>query len=770
MSCYHPIANCNPRCYARDYKSAGACSGCKTASFPDNWVSGCSKSEWDGWQNGGGDGGDGGESGDGGDNASESSDGGVDMGGFSKCPEGFDTEMKTDYPGNDLRCGGGKSLEQTAIECKANSQCKGFSVTTGDVNDWIKSRGGGLGKPWCLKRALYSKRADDNHAFCVKKDVGQACNPGRCGPKYSGCKCDLPTRRYCNENNGWCGNTDAHKNAQASEKYDFDGPEHDCMDGYEKKVGDISGFGYVTVGGQRRGGGETVEECDECGELCSDIDACLSYECSPTQKKCNLNVKRLPERAAYLDFAFCAKEETNVDWNSKCLGENRSCAGWMKTGYCTNASYIGYMNRNCPAHCGGKCQNVKPAEFKECPEGFDTEVGVDYPGNDILPCGRMNLQQASAKCRANPQCKGFSVLTKQPNQWIINNGGGLNQPWCLKRALPRQTKVPDHTFCVYSARKEKPAEWEKDYDRTQGACRGGKSPQANAGLKFYRDVNCPARCQNDPTCTGFVFPKIGNHQWCETYTSEGAKGDGRSSFWCFMKKDFKLEPPKQDGYITEHGACRVPKVSGNAGLQFFRNRNCAALCSQNRACTGFVLPMDAGQWCETYTSQGIKGDGRKFWCFVKEPEKEPTPSPTESPTTKPTDPPTPKPASKGCADLEDKKACKGNDKCEWKDEACGDKEGAPAAVCNKQKKSNKCKKLGCNWHEEGAQKMCLAIGQKAPEPLNFTSYEQWIAYCQKLFNEAPKKAKDMKTACVACAGKFKKDKCTYIEKKKLKKN
>jgi len=49
--------------------------------------------------------------------------------------------------------------------------------------------------------------------------------PGRCGPLFGGRKCNCSGwEEYCNTNNGWCGNTDAHKNAQ-------EGTEYDCKDG-----------------------------------------------------------------------------------------------------------------------------------------------------------------------------------------------------------------------------------------------------------------------------------------------------------------------------------------------------------------------------------------------------------------------------------------------------------------------------------------------------------------------------------------------------------
>ena len=42
-----------------------------------------------------------------------------------------------------------------------------------------------------------------------------------CGPKYGGMACRASTSPYCNEENGWCGIEDAHKNNQASTEYDY---------------------------------------------------------------------------------------------------------------------------------------------------------------------------------------------------------------------------------------------------------------------------------------------------------------------------------------------------------------------------------------------------------------------------------------------------------------------------------------------------------------------------------------------------------------------
>jgi hypothetical protein len=49
-----------------------------------------------------------------------------------------------------------------------------------------------------------------------------------------------------------------------------------CTSGYTEITGDILGWGEV--GG--RGGGEIVEDCAQCAEVCTSKAGCGSYECS----------------------------------------------------------------------------------------------------------------------------------------------------------------------------------------------------------------------------------------------------------------------------------------------------------------------------------------------------------------------------------------------------------------------------------------------------------------------------------------------------------
>ena len=72
------------------------------------------------------------------------------------------------------------------------------------------------------------------------------------------------------------------------------------------------------------------------------------------------------------------------------------------------------------------------------------------------------------------------------------------------------------------------------YVESVGACRGGASPANNAGLKFYRDRKCEDRCNLSAECAAYTLP-ITSDNWCETFTSLGATGNGQSKFKCYTK-------------------------------------------------------------------------------------------------------------------------------------------------------------------------------------------------------------------------------------------
>jgi hypothetical protein len=77
-----------------------------------------------------------------------------------------------------------------------------------------------------------------------------------------------------------------------------------CSEGYTRQPGDVQGWGKINL----RGGGEIVKDCDDCGTLCDGISSCVSYECSPTERKCNLNDSGMRTSFTdYADYMYCRK-------------------------------------------------------------------------------------------------------------------------------------------------------------------------------------------------------------------------------------------------------------------------------------------------------------------------------------------------------------------------------------------------------------------------------------------------------------------------------
>jgi len=80
-----------------------------------------------------------------------------------------------------------------------------------------------------------------------------------------------------------------------------------CASGYEEEVGDVAGWGSI----DGKGGGEIVASCQQCAGFCDSYPACLSYECSLEELKCNLNELREPScpGCQFRTYGFCKKNK-----------------------------------------------------------------------------------------------------------------------------------------------------------------------------------------------------------------------------------------------------------------------------------------------------------------------------------------------------------------------------------------------------------------------------------------------------------------------------
>jgi len=77
-----------------------------------------------------------------------------------------------------------------------------------------------------------------------------------------------------------------------------------CELGYTLKTGSTDNW-YSIAG---RGGGETVASCEVCGDLCTSYDACQSYECSLSSRRCALMPFSEPKTGPWSSFFFCSKQ------------------------------------------------------------------------------------------------------------------------------------------------------------------------------------------------------------------------------------------------------------------------------------------------------------------------------------------------------------------------------------------------------------------------------------------------------------------------------
>ena len=85
-----------------------------------------------------------------------------------------------------------------------------------------------------------------------------------------------------------------------------------CPSGYFGQIGDVDGWGSV----DGRGGGEVVSSCNQCASICDSKVDCMSFECSGSERKCNLNSQRDPTHGSFFDFMFCTKG--NLSYPTRC--------------------------------------------------------------------------------------------------------------------------------------------------------------------------------------------------------------------------------------------------------------------------------------------------------------------------------------------------------------------------------------------------------------------------------------------------------------------
>eukprot|EP00494_Astrolonche_serrata_P033471 UN33740 len=150
--------------------------------------------------------------------------------------EDYDCDSDGDYLHGDSSWDSDMTGEQCSEKCDAASSCSGFVWRSADN-----------GK--CKFYADVITTSEDSGRFCAIKegsdsnpDPVEACkyilNADNCGPQYSEAYCSTKELPYCNPDNGWCGDTQAHKEA-GGDDYEFMELPLSCR---ESMVPEITGY------------------------------------------------------------------------------------------------------------------------------------------------------------------------------------------------------------------------------------------------------------------------------------------------------------------------------------------------------------------------------------------------------------------------------------------------------------------------------------------------------------------------------------------------
>lgn len=122
-----------------------------------------------------------------------------------------------------------------------------------------------------------------------------------------------------------------------------------CPSGY-KLGGDVPGTGRIG----KHGGEEHVANCDACKKLCDSISSCKGYECSPSEKKCNLNTKVVTDtRMKYQDYFTCNKVAGSSTSSSSTKSSSSGGGSSSTSDVCSD---IGWKLYNGNAVCNPRLQ------------------------------------------------------------------------------------------------------------------------------------------------------------------------------------------------------------------------------------------------------------------------------------------------------------------------------------------------------------------------------------------------------------------------------
>lgn len=347
------------------------------------------------------------------------------------------------------------SIDYMKMRCRAESFCDGFSFTAGSKT--AATYGNGCLKSACcseqqtsfeMNSSYYDCRNDllDNSAqvfegmtkIATQVCTGtrnQVCPPrgegGRCGPLFGHTSCAHPGN-FCNEDNGWCGTTDAHRDLQSSTKYDYCASAEDAVFTvpYDIKVSQVKivhKAGHVNCVNHDRSCGGSTEKYGTAG---ADNSSKFGCECTDNIgiMVTDSNNKRVVP----------GKEVPVVDWFNRPVSGTES-AWYRLPGFHAHSDEIvmdgdkifkageeyriwygeDLMDETEHDNQGNACYDIYAHVDLTCPSGT-SQVGTLDKRNDVDGCGLAGCNswyrlykygdvfQCAAACKKAAGCTSFS--------------------------------------------------------------------------------------------------------------------------------------------------------------------------------------------------------------------------------------------------------------------------------------------------------------------------------------------------------------------------
>jgi len=291
----------------------------------------------------------------------------------------------------------------------------------------------------------------------------------RCGPLYDNRKCNgFWNQTFCNENNGWCGSTDAHE-AGSTGTYDYDPDNAET----------VLGLGEFTCTCPT---GYTGTDCEE------DIDECDLDPCQNGATCKDSTTDNLVQLGNYLCDCLTGFVGTNCDIDIDACDPNLCENG----GVCNSQIVVGGSEYTCDCptgYTGTNCeQDVNECDPDPCQNGATcsdsiTDGGVElgnyscdcldgFSGANCDECGLGKGLDSDGKCN---ECE-------QPQ---INNVITSTAP-CADQECPAGFGVSSDNWVSSGGNCEE--------------CPAGQESPAGSGVCTNIDECSPDPCQNGATC------------------------------------------------------------------------------------------------------------------------------------------------------------------------------------------------------------------------------------------------------------------------------